>query len=220
MAKKLLKLSVAERKQTGKGPNRRLRATGMVPGVFYNQEGVNIPVKVERTPLQKAWAASGSTQVIDLEIDRDGKTENIKALIWRLKYDPVKPLPIHVDFFGVDVDKVLKVAVPFVLQGTSIGVKMGGMLEQYRDMCEIHAKPLDIPTEIVINIENLNMGDKIHVQDLEMPEGVEAIHEDNYAILTCLEPGAVPDFEEEEAEAAEAEAAEAAEGEAEAEAED
>jgi large subunit ribosomal protein L25 len=86
-------------------------------------------------------------------------------------------------------------------------------------MCEIHAKPLDIPTEIVINIENLNMGDKIHVQDLEMPEGVEAIHEDNYAILTCLEPGAVPDFEEEEAEAAEGEA-EAAEGEAEAEAED
>lgn len=216
MAKELLKLSVAERKQTGKGPNRRLRATGMVPGVFYNQEGVNIPVKVERTPLQKAWAAVGSTQVIDLEIDRDGKTENIKALIWRLKYDPVKPLPIHVDFFGVDVDKVLKVSVPFVLKGSSIGVKMGGVLEQYRDMCEIHAKPLDIPTEIVIDIEKLDIGDKIHVQDLDLPDGVEAIHDDNYSILTCIEPGAVPEYEEEGVEApAEGEAA--AEGEAEAE---
>ncbi len=202
----LLKLAVAERKQTGKGPNRRLRATGMVPGVFYNQEGVNIPVKVERTPLQKAWAAAGSTQVIDLEIDREGKTEIIKALIWRLKYDPVKPLPIHVDFFGIDVNKALKVSVPFVLQGASVGVKMGGVLEQYRDMCEISAKPLDIPTEIVINIEDLDIGGRIHVQDLDLPKGVEALHEDNYAIISCIEPGAIPD--EEEGPAAEAEAAE------------
>lgn len=207
----ILKLSVAERKQTGKGPNRRLRATGMVPGVFYNQEGVNIPVKVKCTPLQKAWAAAGSTQVIDLEIDRDGKLETIKALIWRLKYDPVKPLPIHVDFFGIDVDKTLKVSVPFIIEGKSKGVKMGGILEQYRDMCDITAKPMDIPTEIVINIEDLNIGDRIHIEDLELPKGVEAIFEDNYSIIACIEQDE-DDSEEEETEAGtpEAEATEEA----------
>ncbi|WP_147820509.1 50S ribosomal protein L25 [Salidesulfovibrio onnuriiensis] len=185
----LLKLSVAERKQTGKGPNRRLRATGMVPGVYYDQKGVNIPVKVESLALQKAWKKVSNTQVIDLEIDRDGKAETVKAMIWRLKYDPIKPLPIHADFFGVDVEKPLKVLVPIVLEGRSPGVKLGGVLQQYRDAVEVVAKPLDIPGHITLDLSAINMGDKISVADLELPEGVEIHYDENFSILACIEKG-------------------------------
>ncbi len=200
----LLKLSVAERKQTGKGPNRRLRATGMVPGVYYDQKGVNIPVKVEMVPLQKAWKTVSNTQVIDLVIDRDGKEETVKAMIWRLKYNPVKPQPIHVDFFGVDVEKPLKVMVPFVLEGTAPGVKLGGVLQQYREYMEVVAKPLDIPGHISVDISGLQMGDKIVVADLQLPEGVVPSTEENYSVLSCIAKGAAG-TEEEEGEEAEVE---------------
>lgn len=209
----LTKLSVAERKQTGKGPNRRLRAAGMIPGVYYDQKGVNIPVKVEMVSLQKAWKKVSNTQVIDLEIDRDGKAETVKAMIWRIKNDPIKPFPIHVDFFGVDVDKPLKVLVPFVLEGTSPGVKLGGIMQQHREYVEIMAKPLDIPGHIAIDISNLQINDKVSIADIEMPAGVTVEYDENFAILACLEKGAVISPAEELA----AEAAEAAEAEGEAE---
>lgn len=213
----LLKLSVAERKQTGKGPNRRLRATGMVPGVYYDQKGVNIPVKVEMVPLQKAWKKVSNTQVIDLEIDRDGKAEIVKAMIWRIKYDPIKPFPIHADFFGVDIEKPLKVVVPFELVGQSPGVKLGGILQQHRDQIEVIAKPLNIPGHITIDISELEIGDKISIGDIEMPEGIEVHFDENFSIVTCIEKGAVAGLDEEEegeegAEGAEGASEEASEG--------
>lgn len=207
-------LKAAERKETGKGPNRRLRAQGLIPAVFYNQEGVNIPVKVERVALQKAFGALSNTQLLDLELERDGKTETIPALIWRVKYNPVKPLAIHADLFGVAMDKPLKVVVPFKIVGTAKGVKKGGMLEQYREQCEVVALPGDIPPAIEIDVTNLEVNDRVHIEDVVMPEGVTPISEDNFAVLTILSKGAVAAMvEAAEADIAESEAGAAEEGE-------
>ncbi|WP_018125079.1 50S ribosomal protein L25 [Desulfovibrio oxyclinae] len=190
-------VKVFERKETGKGPNRRLRSSGFVPGVFYNQKGVNIPVKVPYAPLQKAYAKLRNTQLLDLELERDGKVEKITSLIWRMKYDPVKPLPIHVDFFGVDMEKPLKVTVPFKLEGTAKGVKAGGRLEQYREQCEIIALPSDIPVSIPIDITKLGINARVHIEDVPMPEGVSPQFDDNFAILTILAKGAASGVEDE-----------------------
>jgi large subunit ribosomal protein L25 len=204
----LLKLNVEERTELGKGPNRRLRASGMVPGIYYDATGVNIPVKVEMVPLQKAYEAVGNAQVFELVLARGGKTETMPALLWRVRNEPVKGVPEHVDFFGVDLTKEIKVAVHFEITGASKGVKLGGVLEQYRDSIEVICKPMDIPESIVIDITDLDIMDHVHIEDVAFPEGVTPVFDENYAVLSIT---AIQEEEEEEAEAAEEVAEEAAE---------
>jgi large subunit ribosomal protein L25 len=198
----LLKLNVQERTELGKGPNRRLRATGMVPGIYYDAKGANIPVKVEMVPLQKAYAAVGNAQVFELVLER-------------VRNEPVKGVPEHVDFFGVDLTKEIKVAVHFEITGTSKGVKLGGVLEQYRESIEVICKPMDIPESIVIDITEMDVMDSVHIEDVAFPEGVTPVFDENYAVLsvTAIQEDA---DEDEEGEAGE-EAAEAAAEESEAE---
>jgi large subunit ribosomal protein L25 len=213
----LLKLNVQERTELGKGPNRRLRATGMVPGIYYDAKGSNIPVKVAMVPLQKAYAALGNAQVFDLVLEKDGKTETMPALLWRVRNEPVKGFPEHVDFFGVDLTKEIKIAVHFELIGSSKGVKLGGTLELFRDNIEVICKPMDIPSSIVIDVTEMDIMDSIHIEDIQFPEGVTPVFDENYAVVAVH--AAREDEDEEETEGEEAieaaaeEASEESEGE-------
>lgn len=194
----LLKLNVQERTQLGKGPNRRLRATGMVPGIYYDAKGSNIPVKVAMVPLQKAYAALGNAQVFDLVLEKDGKTETMPALLWRVRNEPVKGFPEHVDFFGVDLTKEIKIAVHFELIGSSKGVKLGGTLELFRDNIEVICKPMDIPSSIVIDITELDIMDSVHIEDVSFPEGVTPVFDENYAVVAVNAAREEEELEEEE----------------------
>lgn len=192
----LLKLNVQERTELGKGPNRRLRASGMVPGIYYDAKGANIPVKAEMVPLQKAYAAVGNAQVFDLVLEKDGKTDTKPSLLWRVRLDPIKGFPQHVDFFGVDLEKEIKVAVHFELVGESKGVKLGGVMELYRDNVEVICKPMDIPSSIVIDITDLDILDSVHIEDIEFPEGVSPVFDENYAVVAVQPERAVEEEEE------------------------
>lgn len=180
----LLKLNVQERTKTGKGHNRRLRLKEMVPGIYYDQKGTNIPVQVKLIPLQKAYAKLGKAQVFELVLEREGKTETMPALLWRVRNEPVSGMPEHVDFFGIDLTKDIKVAVHYELKGSSKGVKLGGRLDLFRDTIEVICKPMNIPESIVIDITDLDVLDSIHIDDIAFPEGVTPVYDENYAVLT------------------------------------
>ncbi|MFH1915434.1 MAG: 50S ribosomal protein L25 [Pseudomonadota bacterium] len=190
----LLKLNVQERTKTGKGHNRRLRLKEMVPGIYYDQKGTNIPVQVKLVPLQKAYAKLGKAQVFELVLEREGKTETMPALLWRVRNEPVSGLPEHVDFFGIDLTKDIKVAVHYEIKGSSKGVKLGGRLDLFRDTIEVICKPMTIPESIVIDITELDMLDSIHIADIAFPEGVTPLYDENYAVLTIA--GKLTDEEE------------------------
>ncbi|MDC0335647.1 50S ribosomal protein L25 [Pseudodesulfovibrio sp.] len=196
----LLKLNVEERKQLGKGPNRRLRATGMVPGIYYDAKGTNIPVKVAMVPLQKAYAAVGSAQVFELVLEKDGTTETHASLLWRVRNEPVSGMPEHVDFFGVDLTKTLKVAVHFELIGTDVapGVEMGGVFELFRDTIEVICKPMDIPEAIIIDVASMELNDSIRIEEVVFPDGVEPVFDENYAIVSLAEPREIEEEVEED----------------------
>ncbi|MDL2315872.1 50S ribosomal protein L25/general stress protein Ctc [Desulfovibrio sp. OttesenSCG-928-A18] len=194
-----LSLAVTPRSKTGKNANRQLRARGIIPGVYYAANAESIPVQVNEAALMKLYAVAGRTAVFDLQIE--GKSTQ-PALIWDVEYYPTKNRFQHVDFYGVDLDKELKISVPLEFSGVAKGTKLGGKLEVYREQIHVLSKPQSLPQKIVVDISGLDVGQGLRVADLAMPEGVRASYDTNYAIITVIIPGAGKDDEgEDEAQA-------------------
>lgn len=179
----LMTLQVRPRAEKGKGSCRRIRTQNLVPGIYYNQQGQNIPVQVEMLPLTKLFGKLGSSRVFHLQMDQEGKSESLPSLIWKVQYDPIKSLPIHVDFYGVDLERDIKVDVRVVVEGKAKGLVLGGVLEIFRDTMEVVCKPLDVPEKVVIDVTDLDIGVNLHVADVKLPAGVRAVFEDNYAVV-------------------------------------
>ena len=177
-------LNAQKRDTSGKGFNRRLRQEGVIPGVFYTGQGGNISVQMPAAPLNKLFGEVGRTTVFNLEIAEGGKTSLHPVLIWDVQRHPVKNRITHVDFYGVDLDKPVKITVPIEFTGVARGTKVGGVLETYREQVQ-----LDMPAKIVLDITSLDLGKTIQVADLELPEGVKAAYDVNYAIVSVLMPG-------------------------------
>lgn len=177
----LMTLKVRPRGEKGKCPCRRIRTQNLVPGIYYNQQGQNIAVQVEMLPLTKLHNKLGSSRVFHLEIDQEGAA--LPSLIKSVQYDPIKSVPIHVDFYGVDLDRDIKVDVRVVVEGKAKGIILGGLLEVFRDSLEVICKPLDVPEKIVIDVTDLDIGVNLHVADVKLPSGVRAVYDDNFAVV-------------------------------------
>ncbi len=193
----LLKLEVKGRAQTGKGPNRRLRETGMVPGVYYDGKGNNITVKVDFVALSKMVAAVGFSKVFDLEIIADGTTAVKPCLIKAVQHHPLKPIYNHVDFFGVDLDQKVVVSIPVRVEGKALGVTRGGNLGIFRETVEVECLPKDVPDALVLDVKDLDLGQSIFIEDVDFGEGVRAVGEENFAVVGVIAPRAAAVSEEE-----------------------
>ena len=183
-------LLVQKRNGLGKGPNRRLRSAALVPGVFYNGKGENIAVQVPSLPMEKLLAAVGRNTVFNIEIDDNGKKDAYPALVWDVQYHPYKRSFLHIDFYGVDLNKEVVVRVPLEFTGISRGVKAGGQLETYRENVRLSGKPLDMPKKITVDVTELDINSAIHVAALALPKGISAVYSTNYCIVAVHIPGA------------------------------
>ena len=181
-------LQVSKRAESGKGASGRLRAEGLVPGVFYTAEGQNIMVQAPSLPLEKMYESMGRTSVFNLEIDDNGQKTTHPVLIWQVQNHPYKKRFLHVDYYGVDLNKEVKVDVPLEFVGTAKGVKLGGVLEKYRETVRLSSKPLDMPKKLVVDISDMDINSTINVTDLKLPENVKAVFEQNYAVVSVLLP--------------------------------
>ncbi len=190
-------LTVTTRTDTGKGACRKLRAKNLVPGVYYDGKGANIPVMAEETPLTKLYLSGASSHVFNLLIDVDGKKEKKPALIWSLLRHPVKSKIMHVDFYGVDLEKEIKVHIPVEVEGKAKGVVVGGRLEVFRDTIEVECLPMSIPEKLVLDVTDLDANESIMVSEVEFPEGVKAVFDDNFAVVGVVTRSETEELEEE-----------------------
>lgn len=197
--KEQLSLTVQARAEKGKGPNRRLRVQKMVPGIYYDDKGLNIPVVMEDLPFRKVYQKVGTSHVIDLIIEKDGKTETHPSLIWSIQAHPWKNQVDHVDFYGVDPTKPVHIHVPVEVVGKPKGVTVGGKLEIYRETLEVVCLPAAIPDKIIIDVTELNMNQHVSVKELAMPQGVKAVFDQNFAIAGVINPAAEAEAEGEAA---------------------
>lgn len=179
-------LSVQKRAHSGKGDSGRLRSQDLIPGVYYTAGGENISVQAPKAALEKLYQEVGRTTVFNLEIDDNGSKKTLPALIWAVQRHPYKKRFLHVDYYGVDLEKPIKVEVPVEFTGTAKGVKLGGTIEMYREVVRLCAKPLDMPKKIVVDVTDMDINSSIMVADLKLPENVSAVFDQNYALVSVL----------------------------------
>lgn len=189
-------LSVQKRDALGKGPNRRLREEALVPAVYYAPDGKNIMVQVALNPLNKIYEQVGRTNVFNLEIDDNGTKTTYPVFVWDAQYHPVKNTFTHVDFYGVDLNKEIKVKVRLRFVGTSKGVKAGGKMEVYREEVMLVAKPQDMPRIVDVDITDFDLGTNLRASDLKLPEGVRVEYKSDYSILTVMSKDKAKEGEE------------------------
>lgn len=194
-------LNVRKRDAKGKGPNGRLRGQDIIPGVFYTKSGDNILVQTPALPLEKLYESVGHTTVFNLEIEDGGKKDIHPVIIWQTQKHPYKNKFLHIDFYGVDLDKEIKVEVPVEFVGTPKGVKLGGVMETYREVVRLASKPLDMPKKITVDVSNMNIGDTINVGDLKLPDNVRPVFDQNFAVVSVMAKGK-EEYGEEEGEQA------------------
>ena len=183
-------LTVQKRASTGKGFNRRLRAAGIIPAILYTPAGDNIPVQVAEGPLMKIFNNLGRTSVFNVEVE-DGAAKTVHpALLWDIDFYPTKNRFQHVDFFGVDLEKELKVRVPLEFTGTAIGTKIGGVMETFFEFIDVFCKPLSLPSKIVVDVTALELGQSLRIENLVLPEGVRAAFDGHATVVSVDSPEA------------------------------
>lgn len=191
-------LPLVQRQELGKGPSARLRENGFVPGIFYNSQGENIPVTVSALALGKAFEKVRYSKMLELQIEVDGKVEKRNAFFKKLESHPVKRRYDHVDFVGVDLDKEVEVLIPVVATGKSRGVVLGGKLDIFQERIMVRCLPANIPDSVVVNITDLGIGDKVFMDQLNVPSDVKVVYGRNVAVLAIQTArGAKADEEDE-----------------------
>jgi len=165
------------REQSGKGYSRAIRRDGKVPGVYYFKGQDAVPLIVEEKALLGVIASKPA--LINLQFE-DGKSKEV--IIREIQRDPVTETIQHIDFMGIKRGVKITVTVPVQLVGEAAGVKQGGIVESLLREVEIECLPKHLPEQIEIDISHLEIGDSLHIRDLEL---------ENIKILTLAERGIV-----------------------------
>ena len=176
-------LQLTPREERGKGPCSRMRSNGLVPGVFYNSKGENISFTVDNLALGKAFEKVRYSKMIELQIEVDGQVQKRNALFKKLVTHPVKRRYDHVDFIGIELDKEVQVTIPVETIGRAKGVVLGGKLEILQERVMVRCLPTMIPDSVVVDVTELEINGKVLVDQLVLPEGVNAVFDRNYVVL-------------------------------------
>ncbi len=182
-----IELKANIRKESGKGPARRLRAEGLVPAVLYGSGAESTMLYVSAADLINIIRAEkGETGFIKIVIDDAGKKAERISVLKELQTNTVTKKVIHADFYEIRMDRKLTRNVPIHIVGDAIGVEKGGELQQFKRDVKISMLPGRMPRHIDVDVTELMIGSSIHVGDLKLGEGIEILDASNINIVTVL----------------------------------
>src|SRR5215207_913783 len=185
MADDTTTLTVAPRSVEGSRSTRRLRRTGLVPGVVYGGEGEPVAFQVEARTLRQALAHGGA--VITLTVEGEGETP---VVLKDQQRHPVTGDTMHVDLLRVDLRQKIGAVVVVELTGgdDAPGVKAGGVLEQVTRELNIEALPNEIPDTIEHDVSAMEIGDTVTLDAIAIPAGVTLLDDLETTIATLTPP--------------------------------
>ena len=163
------------RTKQGTSASRRLRTSGRVPGIIYGADQPAQTVEFDQAAMLRHLKLEAfHASILDLTVD--GVTT--PALLRDFQMHPFRPIALHVDFQRVDKNKKIHMKVPlhFVNADICVGVKVGGGAVQHiMNDLEIHCLPDDLPEFIEVDVKDLQLAHSLHVNELQLPKGVEPI---------------------------------------------
>jgi large subunit ribosomal protein L25 len=199
---KQVKLKVEPRMSVGRSAVRKLKARGVIPAIIYGGKDKPQPLQVSARDINAMMShASGENVLVELEVA--GEKSNRTALVQEVQHSPVSGDILHIDFHAISMDETIQAEVPLEPTGIPNGVKnFGGLLEQSLRVLTIECLPRDLPDRITVDVSQLNIGDSIHVRQIQLPSGVTSKVPPDLTAFSVLAPTV-----EEEPVVAEAEAA-------------
>lgn len=192
-------LTAHVREGNGKGASRQLRRQEQIPGVVYGLEQDALQITLPQKELVKLIAESGEYALVQIEVS-DKPELSTPTMIREVQRDPIRDHVIHADFLRIDLTKKLITSVPVVLTGQAKGVVAGGVIDHQLRELEIECLAVDVPSEIKVNVADLDIGDSLHVSDMKVSNKIDIITDSDQAVASVHAPRAAI---EEEAEAME-----------------
>ncbi|MDX1424675.1 MAG: 50S ribosomal protein L25/general stress protein Ctc [Kiloniellales bacterium] len=193
-------LSAEPKERAGKGAARAARRAGRIPGVIYGAKQPPLMITLDPQEMSREMRGGGFfTTLFDVKVN--GGSERVLAR--DLQLHPVSERPLHVDFLRVSSTTVVVVEVPchFVNDEESPGIKRGGVLNVVRHTLELSCRADAIPNEIVIDLTGLEIGDSVHISQIDLPEGVKpTITDRDFTVASIAAPSVVKEEAAEEAE--------------------
>lgn len=197
-------LSARVRTDRGKNAMKRIRAAGACPGVVYGPGSEPVAVQVDPRAFLKVLHASGENVLIDLSLtdEADAPVGTRTVIVREIQYDPLQPLPAHIDFYLVSLDRVIAVKVPLELSGVPEAVATkAATLSQHLHELHVECLPAQIPARITADVSGLKVGEAVHVRDLPIPQGVTVLDAADLTVATVapihaeVEAAAAPQLE-------------------------
>lgn len=195
-----LSIPASSRTTVGKGPNRRLRATGLIPAVVYGgAEGSRSLTVSPRDVTNIIRSPRGVNTIFSLKIDGEQSTEQV--MIHDYQLHPLDHSVLHADLMRVDTDKASDWHVPIHLEGESAGVKRGGHLDFITRSLTVSCLPHDIPEFLPLPVADLDYGDTVRAANIDLPDQLTLATERDVVIVHISPPkGTAEDEQEDESE--------------------
>ncbi len=191
-----LMLSAEARERAGKGASRHLRREGRVPAVIYGDRKEPVSVHIAERDLMKALNTGHFMNSVVM-IEGTGATA-IRTLPKDVQMHPVSDRPLHVDFLRIGEHSTVHVNVPlvFVDEELSPGIKRGGVLSIVAHDVELVVDAAEIPDQIAVSLDGLEVGESIHISAIALPDGARwAIEDRDFTIATITAPSALKSSE-------------------------
>lgn len=185
MATSYYKLDIEIRESVGKKSTKAIRKDGMIPSTLYFKGDEPESISIDKIKLYQALKSD--QRVYEVELSGESQYVMVKAV----QYHPVTDEIIHLDFMRVRRSEKMTISVPLVLVGKPIGVVEGGILSQALNQIEISCFPTNVPDQIEVNIDKMEINSSISVADVSTDdEEVDILSSSEINVATITAPSA------------------------------
>ncbi|NLJ35846.1 MAG: 50S ribosomal protein L25 [candidate division WS1 bacterium] len=184
-------ITLAAEKRDGRGKihAKQLRNAGKVPGVVYGLHKDPIAFAVNRRDLYHVLdSEAGANVLVALQIEGVEVDSDVAALVKQVQWSPVHKEPLNVDMQWISLTETVIVQIPVILEGEAPGVDEGGSINQIRYEIEVSCLPTNIPDQLTISIDGMEISETRFVSDIVVPDGIEMLSEPEAPVITIARP--------------------------------
>jgi large subunit ribosomal protein L25 len=188
-----MKITAEKRTQTGTSASRKARAEGKVPAAIYGKDVDSVSVLINQKELENTLREVGSNGVFDVEVD--GETYHV--FVKETFNSALKPITYQVDLLAFTAGQKVQMSIPVYVHGEE-EIKEGNINQSISEI-DLEIAPSKAPSEIIVNVSDLTVGDSLSVADLDLPEDADILTDADSTVVSVSAPDEFVEPETDEA---------------------